>query len=125
MRYSDFQFDGRHVSKLGFGAMGFADWFGAHDERSYIQALHYALGAGITFVDTARAYGQSEAVVGRALRSWPGEPPIVATKVEFDADLTMADLATTIDELEVDIRAAEPRATLIFIEPDVYREPAG
>lgn len=49
---------------------------------------------------------------------------IVATKVEFDPGLTVAQLAVKIDELEVDIRAAEPRATLIFVEPDVYREPA-
>jgi cation diffusion facilitator family transporter len=47
---------------------------------------------------------------------------VVATKVEFDPDLTIARLAATIDALEVDIRAAEPRATLIFVEPDVYRE---
>jgi cation diffusion facilitator family transporter len=49
---------------------------------------------------------------------------LVATKIEFDPDLTVAQLAVTIDALEVDIRAVEPRATLIFIEPDVYREPA-
>jgi cation diffusion facilitator family transporter len=48
---------------------------------------------------------------------------VVATKVEFDPDLTMADLAAKIDALEVDIRAVEPRATLIFIEPDVFRAP--
>ena len=50
---------------------------------------------------------------------------VVAAKVEFDPTLTIAQLATTIDELEVDIRAAEPRATLIFVEPDVYRGPGG
>jgi cation diffusion facilitator family transporter len=48
---------------------------------------------------------------------------VVAAKVEFDPGLSVAQLATTIDELEVDIRATEPRATLIFVEPDVYREP--
>ncbi|HWS45799.1 MAG TPA: cation diffusion facilitator family transporter [Acidimicrobiia bacterium] len=48
---------------------------------------------------------------------------IVATKVEFLHELTVPQLATTIDDLEVEIRAAEPRATLIFVEPDVYREP--
>ena len=48
---------------------------------------------------------------------------VVATKVEFDPTLTLAELAVTIDALEVEIRAAEPRATLVFIEPDVYREP--
>ncbi len=46
---------------------------------------------------------------------------VVATKVEFDPRLSIAELATTIDALEVDIRTAEPRATLVFIEPDVYR----
>jgi cation diffusion facilitator family transporter len=49
---------------------------------------------------------------------------VVATKVEFDPALTLAELATTIDALEVDIRAAEPRATLVFVEPDVYHAPA-
>ena len=39
-------------------------------------------------------------------------------------DLSVAELARVIDALEVDIRRAEHRATLIFVEPDVYREPA-
>ncbi len=34
----------------------------------------------------------------------------------------MDELAAGIDGLEVAIRAVEPRATLIFVEPDVYRE---
>ncbi len=50
---------------------------------------------------------------------------VVATKVEFDPHLTVAELARTIDALEIDIRTVEPRATLIFVEPDVYREPVG
>jgi cation diffusion facilitator family transporter len=50
---------------------------------------------------------------------------VVAAKVEFDPDLTVAQLATTIDALEAEIRRMEPRATLIFVEPDVYHEPAG
>jgi cation diffusion facilitator family transporter len=52
------------------------------------------------------------------------EEIVVATKVEFEHDLTMVELARNIDALEVDIRTVEPRATLIFIEPDVFREPA-
>jgi divalent metal cation (Fe/Co/Zn/Cd) transporter len=46
---------------------------------------------------------------------------VVAAKVEFDPSLSVAELADAIDSVEVDIRAAEPHATLIFIEPDVYR----
>ncbi len=49
---------------------------------------------------------------------------IVAAKIEFDLSLTVPELTQAIDDLEVDIRAVEPRATLIFIEPDVYRESA-
>jgi len=46
---------------------------------------------------------------------------MVAAKIEFERTLSVPELAREIDELEVEIRAAEPRATLIFIEPDVYR----
>jgi cation diffusion facilitator family transporter len=46
---------------------------------------------------------------------------VVAAKVEFDDSLSVAELAKAIDALEVEIRAAEPRATLIFVEPDVYQ----
>jgi divalent metal cation (Fe/Co/Zn/Cd) transporter len=49
---------------------------------------------------------------------------MVAAKVEFDPGLTVPQLAQTIDELEVEIRVVEPRAVFIFVEPDVYREPA-
>jgi len=49
---------------------------------------------------------------------------VVAAKVEFEPNLTVAQLASTIDALEAEIRSREPRATLIFVEPDVYRAPA-
>lgn len=82
MRYSELRLAGKPVSKLGFGAMGFSHWFGAPDEAEGITALHCALDAGVTIIDTARAYGPSEALVGKALRSWSGATPVVATKVE-------------------------------------------
>ena len=49
------------------------------------------------------------------------ESILVAAKIEFDPDLTMRELADVVDDLEVDIRAAVPDATRIFIEPDVVR----
>lgn len=82
MQYADALIGARPLSRIGFGAMGFAGWFGDLDEREAIRSLHYALDHGVTFIDTARAYGESEAVVGRALRTWTGERPVVATKVE-------------------------------------------
>jgi cation diffusion facilitator family transporter len=50
------------------------------------------------------------------------EEIVVALKAEFDLDLTVEQLARSIDDLEVAIRAVEPRATLIFVEPDVWRD---
>ena len=36
----------REVSRIGFGAMGFAGWFGEQPEAEHIRALHYALDRG-------------------------------------------------------------------------------
>ena len=49
---------------------------------------------------------------------------MVNAKVEFDPTLTMIRLAEVVNELEVELREAEPKARTIFIEPDVYRPPA-
>jgi hypothetical protein len=35
----------------------------------------------------------------------------------------MARLAEVVNELEVELRSAEPKAGTIFIEPDVFRAP--
>jgi cation diffusion facilitator family transporter len=48
----------------------------------------------------------------------------VATKVEFEHSLTMEQLAHCIDAVEVEVRAVQPEARLIFIEPDLYRSAA-
>jgi len=50
---------------------------------------------------------------------------IINAKVEFDPTLTMIRLAEVVNELEVELRDAEPKAGTIFIEPDVYRSAAG
>lgn len=51
------------------------------------------------------------------------EDVLVAAKVEFDASLSFAELALAIDVTEEHLRAAYPAARLVFIEPDLYREP--
>ncbi|MCE9622738.1 MAG: cation diffusion facilitator family transporter [Actinomycetia bacterium] len=47
---------------------------------------------------------------------------LVATKIEFDHDLTVANLARAIDGVEADLRAAVPIATTVYIEPDIRRQ---
>ncbi|MBU3701648.1 MAG: cation transporter [Acidimicrobiia bacterium] len=49
------------------------------------------------------------------------EEVLVAAKVQFDADLTMAELADVIDLVEARVRGAEPTATRILIDPVVVR----
>ena len=49
------------------------------------------------------------------------EELLVAAKVDFDGSLSFAELARTIDAVEVDIRAAVPSARVIYLEPDVAR----
>ena len=44
-------------------------------------------------------------------------------KIEFDGDLTFADLAGAINRTETRIREAVPMARLIYLEPDVHRAP--
>jgi len=48
---------------------------------------------------------------------------MVNAKLEFDPTLTVARLAAVVNELEVELRTAEPKARTIFIEPDVFRAP--
>ncbi len=82
MRYRTFPATGDELSILGFGAMGFAGWFGAVDDRDSVRALHTALDLGVNMIDTARAYERSEQVVGAGLRSWSGAQPFVASKIQ-------------------------------------------
>ncbi len=49
------------------------------------------------------------------------EDILVAAKMQFRPDLTMAQLAETIDAVEREIRLDVPMATRIFIEPDLLR----
>jgi divalent metal cation (Fe/Co/Zn/Cd) transporter len=47
---------------------------------------------------------------------------LVAAKVEFDADLTFAELAAAINRTEARIRDAVPISRLIYLEPDVHTD---
>lgn len=82
MRARLFGRTGRSVSEIGFGAWAIGgSWgpVGASDARA---ALHAALDAGVTFIDTADVYGdgRSEQLIGEVLNERGGERPFVATK---------------------------------------------
>ena len=60
---------------------GIANQDGKPDEQKSFSILRSALENGVTCLDTARAYGDSELVIGRFLKQWQGETPAIVTKV--------------------------------------------
>jgi aryl-alcohol dehydrogenase-like predicted oxidoreductase len=74
---------GRDVGVIGLGAWQLgADW-GPVSEADARAILAAAVGAGVTFLDTADVYGdgRSEQLIGRFLRERPGAGLTVATKM--------------------------------------------
>ncbi|MCZ6617840.1 MAG: aldo/keto reductase [Gammaproteobacteria bacterium] len=72
---------GIKVSPICLGTMNFG---GPTNEADAIRITHTALDQGINFIDTANVYqrGESERIVGKALREWnKRDEIIVATKV--------------------------------------------
>lgn len=73
---------GRTVSEIGFGAWAIGGSWGDVSEADARAALHAALDAGTTFIDTADVYGdgRSERIIAEVLKERGGERPSVATK---------------------------------------------
>jgi len=82
MVYTKFSSSSKKVSRLGFGAMGFGGAFGTINEKEAIHSVINSLEKGVNFIDTARHYGDSELIVGKALKEWKGEQPFIATKIQ-------------------------------------------
>ncbi|MGA2548267.1 MAG: aldo/keto reductase [Rectinemataceae bacterium] len=76
------------VSALGLGCMGISSSYGpAGDKQEMIALIHGAVDQGVTFFDTAEAYGPfaNEVLVGEALAPFRNRI-VVATKFGFNID---------------------------------------
>ena len=79
---------GLEVSALGFGCMGLSFGYGpATDKEEAIKVIRAAYDGGVTFFDTAEAYGpyKNEELVGEALAP-VRDKVVIATKFGFSFD---------------------------------------
>ena len=74
------KFSGMTLGTVQLGMnYGIANQGGKPDEQKSFSILRSALEGGVTALDTARAYGDSEEVIGRFLKTWEGEKPTIIT----------------------------------------------
>ncbi len=80
MQYRTLGRTGIKVSPYALGALALGTSIGNPDQDDSVRIIHKALAAGINFVDTADSYGESEVVVGKALKG-RRDSVVLATKV--------------------------------------------
>ena len=80
MQYRTLGRTGIKVSPYALGTLMFATSIGNPDHDDSIRIIHNALDAGINFIDTADSYGDSEEVVGKALKG-RRDSVVLATKL--------------------------------------------
>jgi aryl-alcohol dehydrogenase-like predicted oxidoreductase len=103
---------GLEVSALGLGCMGMSGTYApAQSKQEMIRLLHSAVERGITFFDTAEAYGpwSNEELVGEALASFRGQV-VIATKFGFDIDSKTGERRNGLNSRPKHIRAVADAA---------------
>ena len=81
---------GLEVSSIGLGCMGLSFGYGpATDKQDAIKLLHAAVERGVTFFDSAEAYGpfKNEELLGEALAPYRNQV-VIATKFGFEGGET-------------------------------------
>ena len=79
MRYRTLGRTGIRVSPYALGTLMLGAPIGNPDQDDSVRIIHRALDAGINLIDTADAYGESEVVVGKALKG-RRDSVVLATK---------------------------------------------
>jgi aryl-alcohol dehydrogenase-like predicted oxidoreductase len=94
------------VSALGLGCMGMSEFYGAHSDAESLATLEHALARGVTFFDTADAYGPhtNEELLARAFAGRRSQV-FLATKFGFVRNAA-APAARVVDGSPAYVRAA-------------------
>ena len=85
MQYRTLGRTGIKVSPYALGALALGTSIGNPDHDDSVRIIHKALDAGINFIDTSDTYGESEVVVGKALKG-RRDSVVLATKFSRPID---------------------------------------
>src|SRR5579864_1105778 len=102
---------GLQVSALGFGCMGLSFGYGpATEKEQAIKVIRAAYESGVTFFDTAEAYGpfQNEELVGESLEPFR-DRVVIATKFGFEGGKPADGLNSRPDNIRKHVEAALKR----------------
>ncbi|KAF5072997.1 aldo/keto reductase [Acetobacterium wieringae] len=90
---------GLEVSLIGFGGIPIQRC----NQWEVDEIVENLIEEGVNFIDTARAYTNSEEMIGEALKQWGREHFYLATKTpKLSYDEVMADVKTSLAELQTD-----------------------
>ena len=90
MRY--YERDGLKVSQIGVGCYGLSGAYGAKDRAEFARVLRRAHELGVTFFDTASAYGDAEEFLGSSMKDFRDDV-CLATKVGLAGQGATSDLS--------------------------------
>ena len=106
------------VSALGFGCMGLSFGYGPATEKTEaIKVIRAAYDGGVTFFDTAEAYGPgtNEEVVGEAVAPFR-DKVVIATKFGFENGVPAQGLNSTPDRIRTVAEASLKRLNVEVID---------
>jgi aryl-alcohol dehydrogenase-like predicted oxidoreductase len=85
------------VSAVGYGAMVLEGYYGSVEDAQAVQTIQHAIDTGVTFIDTADAYGAShnERLVAQAISGRRRDDIVIATKFGIVFDGTPGRSMTT------------------------------
>jgi aryl-alcohol dehydrogenase-like predicted oxidoreductase len=118
MKYRELGTSGLKVSALGLGCMGISFGYGpATDTQDAIRLLRAAFDGGVTFFDTAEAYGPftNEELLGEALQPFRKEV-VIATKFGFKEGKTALGLDSTPANIRAVAEASLKRLKTDYID---------
>lgn len=88
-----------HVSVIGFGGIKLPE---VHTDNA-VEIINRAIDLGVSFIDTARNYGDSEEKIGMVLKNRRSECIIASKTASRDANAALKDLDISLKNLQTDL----------------------